>query len=78
MLFCLLADGQSDCVDPGFSSLKLERETKRHYFLVAALNSYGSIPYPDRSDPIAIQVLYSGDDYFNRGDVFADGFFFSP
>ncbi|MEM6725309.1 MAG: hypothetical protein AAF598_14810, partial [Bacteroidota bacterium] len=73
----------TDCIDLAISEVKIIKETRGKLTLDITFRNLGNAPFSFSGDPdqpryLAIQFFFSGDDYLNRGDVFADGHFISP
>ncbi|MFT5832696.1 MAG: hypothetical protein ACI97N_000309 [Cognaticolwellia sp.] len=70
-----------DCYDLTIKSLKILEKHKKEIIIEYTIFNKGSIAIPiegtkrTKRDNIGIQIFFSGDDKYNRGDLLVDGIF---
>ncbi|MFK7949863.1 MAG: hypothetical protein AB8G11_19895 [Saprospiraceae bacterium] len=69
------------CYDLTIKSVKVLEKNKKKIILEYTIKNKGTLPVPlegasrSKKDNVGIHIFFSGDDKYNRGDLFIDGFF---
>lgn len=69
------------CYDLTLKSIKVLEKNKKKIIIEYTIKNNGTIPIPiegytrSKSDNVGIQIFFSGDNKYNRGDLLIDGFF---
>lgn len=69
------------CYDLSIKSIKVLEKSKKKIIVEYTIKNNGTIAVPiegfarSKKDNVGIQVFFSGDDKYNRGDLLIDGFF---
>lgn len=76
-----IASEIDSCFDLSIKSVKVLEKNKKKIILEYTIKNNGTVALPiegtsrSKKDNVGIQIFFSGDDKYNRGDLLIDGFF---